>query len=264
MIKKLSLALSAAAVMCMAGVTAKADPALPGISNGDFTQYTGVAPKAAFINVAPTGWTGNSAGLTFVDSQVFAQSAAGPVYLQTYGNPTGPITGNYVEADGNPDYSGSFSYQLTGLTKGQTYTLGFYEAASQQTGYSGATTNQWIVSLGTKANGLVTYNSGGGYDSYKDTDANASIAASTLMNVASKGTTNWQYVTVNLTADATSDYLSFLAWGNNGQISNAPPIAFLADVGATGVPEPATWGLMILGLAALGATARRRRALALA
>jgi hypothetical protein len=111
--------------------SAQAFPFLPGLTNLDFTQYTGTAPKAPFTSVNPVGWSGGN-GLIFIDSNVPAQSAAGPVYLQTYGNPgilSGPAY-NYVEADGNPSFESSFNHQLTGLTPGQTYTLSFYQAAS--------------------------------------------------------------------------------------------------------------------------------------
>jgi hypothetical protein len=39
-----------------------------------------------------------------------------------------------------------------------------------------------------------------------------------------------------------------------------PPTAFLDGVSLTAaVPEPATWGMMIIGLGAMGVAARRRR-----
>jgi hypothetical protein len=59
----------------------------------------------------------------------------------------------------------------------------------------------------------------------------------------------WQYVSVNLAADATTELLSFLAWGNNGSTVNLPPMAFLSGVDSPPglVPEPSTWAMMILG-----------------
>jgi len=128
---------------------------LPGLTNLNFLTYTGSAPKAPFTSVDPTGWTGGS-GLIFIDapgtSNTSSTTACGPTYLQTYGCPTNlAIPGGYneVEADGNPDFESGFNYALTGLTPGQTYSLSFYQAASQQTTFSGATTEQWIVALGT-------------------------------------------------------------------------------------------------------------------
>ncbi len=77
-------------------------------------------------------------------------TACGSTYLTTYGCPsTLAIPGGYneVEADGNPAFETGFGTTLTGLTAGQTYELDFYQAASQQTTFTGDTTEQWIVRL---------------------------------------------------------------------------------------------------------------------
>ncbi|WP_294541967.1 PEP-CTERM sorting domain-containing protein [uncultured Rhodoblastus sp.] len=267
--------LSALALSVVAGA-AWADP-LPGLVNQDFTSYTGSAPKGPFTSVNPVGWTGGN-GLIFIDGQDFPNSAAGPIYLTTYGNPVGSVKGNYVEADGNPTFESGFNYTVTGLTVGKTYSLSFYQGASTQTGFgynpitnsNSPTTNQWIVSLGTQ--GLsINYNAGpydpiyGQTSLYYNNDPNASIAASPLMTVPYQGTVGWNYVSVNLTADATTDVLSFLAWGDNGSTVNLPPIAFLSGVDSppglgSGVPEPSTWAMMGLGFIGLGLMAQRRRA----
>jgi hypothetical protein len=42
-----------------------------------------------------------------------------------------------VEANGNPIYENSFSYEVTGLTKGKTYSPSFYQGANQQVGVDG-------------------------------------------------------------------------------------------------------------------------------
>lgn len=266
-----------ALTLSLVAYAADAGPAtpLPNLVNQNFTAYTGSAPKGSFSTVDPVGWTGGS-GLIFIDSQTPSQSAAGPVYLQTYGNPVGNVTGNYVEADGNPSFESGFTYTVTGLTVGQQYTLSFYQGASEQTGFglingkSYPTTNQWIVSLGTSG---MTFCDGcgaadpiyGGNDStYSNADPNASVVLSPLMTVPYKGTVGWDYVTVTLTADATTDLLSFLAWGDNGDTINLPPIAFLSGVDSPSglgapMPEPVSMSLFGVGLLGLGAAARRWR-----
>jgi hypothetical protein len=136
--------------------SAQATTPLPNLTNLNFLlQNPGGTPtKSSFTSFDPTGWTGGN-GLIYIDSSgtsnTSSSTACGPTYLQTYGCPsTLAIPGGYneVEADGNPSFESGFNYSVSGLTVGQTYSLSFYQAASQQTTFSGATTEQWIVSLG--------------------------------------------------------------------------------------------------------------------
>ena len=63
------------------------------------------------------------------------------------------------------------------------------------------------------------------------------------------GLTDWQYVTVNLTADATTDLLSFLAWGDNGNTVNLPPMVFLTGVNSpAGLQRPEPGSVVLLGI----------------
>jgi hypothetical protein len=268
-VKTIAIGLVAAA---MASVSAQAVP-LPNLTNLNFLSYSGASPKNSFSAVNPTGWTGGS-GLIFIDQPGNASnpnSACGSIYLQTYGCPsTLAIPGgyNYVEADGNPAFESGFNYLVTGLTPGQTYTLSFYQAASQQTTFADGvtpTTEQWIVSLGTEGMKLKCCGPVdplyGATDLYYNDDPNASVVATNLMTTPSGGLTDWNYVSIELTADSTSDLLSFLAWADKGSTVNVPPIVFLAGVnsqaGLNGVPEPATLSLIGAGI---GGIYLRRRA----
>jgi hypothetical protein len=256
-----------AGALCVVAYSAQAD-FLPNVNNLNFVDYTGVAPKGYFTQVNPTGWTGGG-DLIFVDAPGTADDGS---YLSVYGPfpNSAPTGGNFVEADGNPDYEGSFSQMITGLTAGTTYTLSFYQAGGQQAGFGNglATTERWIVSLGDA--GLSLCGNCGPVDpvygqtsTYFNSDPNASIAASQLMTTPSGGVTPWQYVSVELTAHSSSELLSFLAWGDNGSTINLPPIVFLSGVNSVNVlppvPEPSTWALFGIGALALVAMGRKQR-----
>ena len=150
MTRILEVALSAAMLLGAVASGAHAYPALPNLPNLDFTQFSGAAPKNGFTTVNPVGWTGGN-GLIYIDAPTpGAQATDGNGGIPTYGNPVGSVPGNYVEADGNPDFESGFNYMVTGLKPGHTYTLSFYQGASTELGFTSTTgtTNQWIVGLG--------------------------------------------------------------------------------------------------------------------
>ncbi len=241
---------------------------LPNVNNLNFVNYTGSAPPNCFTCVDPTGWTGGS-GLIYVDAPGTAVTGGGNIDVYPGFPANSPVGGNFVEADGNPTYESGFQQMITGLTPGTTYTLSFYQAAGQEQGFANGTptSEQWIVSLGTA--GLSVSQTGGPVDpvygatgSYSNPDPTASIAVSQDMITPSGGNTPWEYVSVQLTADATSDLLSFLAWGDNGSTVNLPPMVFLSGVNSVDVltvPEPATLSVLGLGLAGLVGSRLRRR-----
>ena len=237
--------------------SARAD-VLP-VQNLTFDNYSGANPKDYFSTVNPAFWYRGPTvvdDLVFIDAPGTATSAGGgansyPVYGPFADPPPG---GNFVQADGNPTYESEFKQDLTGLSIGTNYTLSFWQAAGQQQSFSGPTTEQWLVFLGTDPV-TVTCTSSPCTISY-GTDQGF---ASTLMNTPSQGVSAWNQVTGSFTANALNETITFLAWGDGGSTANEPPTVFLAGVNSAALPEPAALAVLGVGIAGIGVARRRHR-----
>jgi hypothetical protein len=142
-----------------------------------------------------------------------------------------PTGGNVVAIDGGTSYDSTLSQTINGLVVGHVYLLQFYQAATQQIGETGATTEQWQVTLG------------------------GTTQTSALQNTPSQGAHPWEIVNLDFVATSTSELLSFFALGSP---SNEPPVSLLADVSLQDIPEPASLALVGCGVLALGLVSRRR------
>jgi PEP-CTERM motif len=214
--------------------------------NGGF-EATTHGPGQLGYNTDATGWYTSgynflyASGTADTSSAAIGQYGINPLWGPHNGSNNGLAAssqngGNFVAADG--DFSvGAISQDISGLTIGHVYAVGFDYAYSQQEGYDGDTVQSWSVTLGDSASqGTSPY------------------------TLASHGFSGWMRQTFSFTADATTETLSFLAQGN----LPVPPFALLDGVTFSQegvVPEPAAWMTMVLGLGALGALARRRRAM---
>ena len=228
----------------------------------DLTSPPAAGTKTNFSSAGLADWYRGppalSGDLVYLNSPGSATSGSGgyPVY-GPFANP--PPGGNFVQADGNPDYESEFKQNLTGLVAGTTYTLSFWQAAGQETSFGGATTEQWAIFLGNDA---VTVTPG----SPTSTISFGSDLEdfSSVMNTPSEGVSPWEEVSVSFTLASTAladETLTFLAWGDDGNTANLPPTVFLAGVNSPSlVPEPASLTLFGAGLLGLGAIRWRRRA----
>jgi hypothetical protein len=128
--------------------------------------------------------------------------------------PNPPPGGNFIQADGNPDYETSFNQVINGLTIGTTYSLSFWQAAGQQQGFSGATTEQWKVIFGT---GTYSLDCSNPTSCIIDTVGDMTVNTTAVMNTPSQGIHGWEEVSMDFVASASSETLSFLAWGRQWQ-----------------------------------------------
>jgi len=221
----LALALSSTAV------SARADL----VTNGGFETNTGSGQLG--FNTSATDWatsgynflfapgTGDTSG---ANGQYGGLSLWGPNNGSANGLPaTSPDGGYYVAADADFQV-GAITQAINGLTPGEEYTVGFWWGAAQQLGYTGTTTQQWQVTLGSETQ------------------------STSVFTNPSEAFSGWMYQTFNYTATSTSEVLSFLAVGS----PQIPPFTLLDGVSlnptTSAVPEPGSVALMlgILGLMA--------------
>ena len=145
----------------------------------------------------------------------------------------GPAGGNMIAMDGAFQTS-AVKQTITGLTIGQVYVLKFYWAAAQQQGFTGATTENLTVSLGSQ-----------------------SFTTSTV-DLPYASFSGWMSQTFDYTATSTSETLSFLAAGTP---SGEPPFVLVNGVDLELIPDFSNW-LVFAGFGAgciLLETVRRRR-----
>ena len=217
------------------------------VVNGGFETTTNGNGQLTFNTVA-TGWTNLSDGhghdgynFLFAPGTADTTGATGdsgnlklwgPNDGSANGLPaTSPDGGNYIAADGAYEI-GAIQQQISGLTIGVEYSLGYWWAGAQQTGFSGITTEQWDVTLGDLTQNTVPV-----------TDP-------------SHGFTGWQRQTFTFIADSVNPLLSFLAVGTP---TGEPPFSLLDGVTLQQTPEPGTFALIGLGLVAVPLAARLRR-----
>jgi hypothetical protein len=215
------------------------------VTNGNFERLLvpGVSAEVGsrFPSQQITGWT--STGYNFVFASGTADTSGsngeyGPIYLwgPKNGSDNGlpassPAGGNFVAMDGA--YAvGPLSQTINGLTPGVATAVSFYWAGAQQGGYSGATTEQFSVSLGS------------------DTQFTP------VLDNVSQGFTGWRREVLTFMPTSSSEVLSFLAVGTPAGV---PPFSLLDGVSVSAAPEPAAWALFMAGFFSVGCFGYFRR-----
>lgn len=229
------------------------------VVNGDFTELSN-GPGQLNYNTVATGWT--TTGYNFVLS-VANQAAPGSLSgtglwgdgvalwdaanggASTWNGLSGSGNGNFLAMDG--DYSSAaVTQRINDLIVGETYHLSFNYAFSQQWGFGDSVTEDLTARLGSLSVTLP--------NAFSSCDSNGNNCKGGYLN-AEHGFSGWNSYSATITANSSSELLSFLAAGSK----SVPPFALVSDVSLTGtVPEPSTWAMMLIGFAGLGLAGYRR------
>ncbi|MDD5124922.1 PEP-CTERM sorting domain-containing protein [Methylovulum sp.] len=232
------------------------------IHNGSFESTT-VSNSAKVNNSNLSGWnigTGTGGGYTFLTfSGQAGVNVGGGFPLWNVNNVipnSSPDQGKFIVSDGA--YHLTTLYQtVTGLTVGKYYDLAFYQAAGQQKGFDGSTTEQWLVSFGgalTTTNSILLP-SGQTYTDTTQVVTGGQNQYSHLMSNPNHGFVPWEQQHMTFRATAQSELIGFLALG--GPLGQ-PPFSLIDGISLTEqVPEPGSVLLMLVGGVAFAFLRRR-------
>jgi hypothetical protein len=235
------------ALMLLGLATAARGNPINMVTNGSFESFTAGGATSNCTTSTQTVTDSNlspwntTAGYAFVlNSSNYSSFCGVDGTIGLYGPITAsPDGGNFLAQDGA--YLTGYTYQtLTGLAVNNIYTVTFYMAAAQQSGYSGATSDYWTVGLGSAAGSGPSQNT-------------------PTINLASGAFSGWVGEEMTFLASATSEVLWFFAVGSP---AGQPPFALLDGVSV--VSEPSAVAVLLPGMLLLLGVRRRYRRVAAA
>ena len=205
------------------------------------SNYTFVLNTTNYGNFANVYGNNGCIGLQApVGSQPGLTPPVGPNFLGI-----DPAYQNNTNNSANP---WSIAQALTGLVVGATYNVTFDMAAGQQKNFVGSTTDTWLVGLGAGTN--INSVAGTGTPASQGPIALPDLCGGS--NPCGGGFSGWAAAEVSLVATSVNEVLWFFAESTSN--SNQPPFLLLDGVTMTQqttVPEPSTYGVLLVGLLAL-------------
>jgi hypothetical protein len=247
---RLAVVLGFASVVLLLAIPAQANNL---VTNGSFEENTG----NCYVQNSGCATDWGSTGYVFLYTSAASAQTTGYSGVTLWGPLSGdggsanglgpsPDGGAFLAMDGDYE-SGPVTQTISGLTVGQDYQVSFWYAASQQEGFNGATIQAMNVCLGTGGENYIDTGDqplSGATNASSNINCPGSGASTALIDLPNHGFSGWDYYNVDLTANSTSDVLSFLAYGN----LQVPPFALLDGVSMTPIPEPTTLPLIFTGL----------------
>jgi Protein of unknown function (DUF642)/PEP-CTERM motif len=217
-------------VLAVLAANASAYGATNLLSDGGFEQP--VVPAGAFTNELSAatfdGWTvvGAAGGVSIV-SGTFSQN--GISFVSEQG-------AQWLDLTGDGTNSSEGVAQTVATVPGHTYDLSFWVGNVNNPGGIFGTTSTVDLEINGTAAGAFT---------------NSCTSCTSVQG--------WQEFTTDFVASGSSTMLTFLNADPPGDNSNGLDNVVLTGAAATGVPEPATLGLLAAGLAGIGLRSRRSR-----
>lgn len=251
--------MAALSLLSLSGILSAAHAQAPNFVDGNFSQAligtstTVTAPELAEFGATNNGftpaqtlvgWTTAGYNFVFLPGTADTTGSAGQYSNLTLWGPANsgtnaallplasPTGGDYIGADGAYEVS-AITQTVTGLVVGAGYAVSFAWAGAQQASYTGPTTDEWTVSLGS------------------------SSQTTQVVSLLTEGASAWVTQTFDYVATSSTEVLSFLATGTP---SGQPPFALLSNVTMTNIPEPASAAILLTSLTALVGIKRRERA----
>lgn len=248
---RILLGLVLVGLMALTTTIARADDL---ITNGDFANTNSTwSDNTTFGSndyntaggVVIPGWTNVS---TATEEQWIETPNTFPDSTGTLTNSPGNGTGYFVD--------------LTGLSNTEENSGASYGGIEQTIATTDGDSYQLTFDLGNSA-----FYNGSGYDQGLTASAtgNSVLASQLFTDPAPAGNNDyWVSETLDFTADSSSTTIEFLASDAvlsdyTGLDNVAVSTTSTVGTGGTGVPEPATWGMLLAGIIGLGALKRRSR-----
>jgi len=181
------------------------------------------------------GWTVSSPALDDHPQKVIAYNQNGTYPIGAFGEPVpNPNSPNNYGAYFVGDFKSEFISQVTGLTAGKQYLIGF-EVYSTKNGKKNP------------------------FDAHLQSATSNTDELSPVFNAKSLPTA-WTYYSALFTAGAAGPYTFSLNFTPTLGVGKSPDADFVVDdISIKSVPEASTWAMMLLGFLGVGLLGYRRR-----
>lgn len=231
-------------VAAMASIAVPASANL--VVNGNFLSPSAAAPPGYIVNYSGiTGWS--------LDASKYIAPSVYYINCNDASNPCRPNVqlqdgvagatlvlpgGVQTQIESLASYGANAIYQDIPTTSGQAYTLSFYFSPRPQTCCAGVKSGGDLVMNATLNHINV----------FEGNPGSLAVIGDYALDGSQLTETSWHFYSINFTATGPTSRIEFFDAGTPGGYG---PYITAVSVDPSGVPEPATWALMLGGAVAL-------------